>query len=1005
MTIDDEAYFPRGGAGKKEKSLKRAPYVFQPKKKNLEKKKKPGKRERNKQKTGQVAKIGDNSDDESAANDSVVNVSETAESPEPRLRKTQPLQYRDLAEGFVSLCSVQSVLKCYIRVSLPERLLATVKWTDISTPLSQTERRGPCKIPDLEKLFKVDDVLACRIKSVSGKGTNFEVSATTDPAELNRDTSCDSVLVGSVFFGAVQSVEDHGYMVFSGISGLNAFLPFENCKSFLKHRKLKSFPVGKLLWCIVTKSDVGDLTNNVQVAVDEEYFGRLEPAASKILTPGNRLDLIVTKHLNEKVQVSDVGKNFHGFIPRSHLRSFNEDISEEYQVGAKLIGSVLYKFPVTNVAAFSLKVEPARKLKQIVETGEVFQTAEICWHEHRGIGVKFEHRGVLCYGFVSRKRMEGSVESKSLKELFPKGNHISVVVIGYHHIDKLYTCSTQDEILTGKFLMVKQLKEMVGKLVTVEVKSKNEKGAVVAIDNRTAFVPVTQVTDVKCLKPLEKLKINSKHQGRVLRFDPEKNSILVTLRPTLVNNKPLTDFKHAKRGDSYYGSVASIGEDKITVAFFNALKAEILQENLIEDCRKYSVGTLLKCHVIKEKTGYTPPRFSLVRSVDQMVLSIGSTYKLIVKAKDATGIECLLGEGSTVQNVKIPKEYLCDHEKLQTKTLERLAPGSTVDAQLFCYDSFLNPVFTMRDSVRRLFAEGGERLKTKGLAALAVKTLIPAIVADVTEDGVYVWVPVPMYNGKVLVDKNAFDEEVSVNDLIWLSVKRINIGGKQIFLERPSIESHKEELQKWAVENLISYLNEIATFLSYKPNDVVSVVLKEENHCQLPDGRKGIILPVMSNKSSVTVTGRRLTVLFEERGAKEAVYLADSKLPSPSETIDPQPKEFEVIHVNKMFFICKSADNTVCYVPRFLSPSSTKPDVKKVAIGRLLMVKPIRVENGLLFGCLLPSISEQNHEDVRAAEDESSLLDASVGKKKTRKRKREKKGKDEPSKKHKRPED
>ncbi|CAB0019316.1 unnamed protein product, partial [Nesidiocoris tenuis] len=234
--------------------------------------------------------------------------------------------------------------------------------------------------------------------------------------------------------------------------------------------------------------------------------------------------------------------------------------------------------------------------------------------------------------------------------MFSSSNHISVVVIGYHHIDKLYTCSTQDEILTGKFLMVKQLKEMVGKLVTVEVKTKNEKGAVVAIDNRTAFVPVTQVTDVKCLKPLDKLKINSKHQGRVLRFDPEKNSILVTLRPTLVNNKPLTDFKHAKRGDSYYGSVASIGEDKITVAFFNALKAEILQENLIEDCRKYSVGTLLKCHVIKEKTGYTPPRFSLVRSVDQMVLSIGSTYKLIVKAKDATGIECLLGEGSTVQN-------------------------------------------------------------------------------------------------------------------------------------------------------------------------------------------------------------------------------------------------------------------------------------------------------------------------------------------------------------------
>ncbi|KAF6211655.1 hypothetical protein GE061_012168, partial [Apolygus lucorum] len=767
------------------------------------------------------------------------------------------------------------------------------------------------------------------------------------------------VHVGSVFLGAVKSVEDHGYLIFSGISGLNTFLPFTHCDVEVRKNKnrgdRKRLPVGKLVWCKVVKSTAAEGSKNVQVSTKNDDFNRVQLSedliSQKSLLPGMKFNLTVAKHVGRDLEVTVEGLDSRGFIPHSHLKSI-ACLANDFQIGVKLLGTVLYKYPISDVAAFSLRVEPTSQEKQDLETGEVFERAEIVSHDRRGLGVKFVRDDKTYYGIVSRRRMEGDLNGKKLEELFPKGNHLNVVVIGYHHIDQLYSCSTENDLLRGTLLTMTQLREMVGKAVTVEIKEIKERGAVVMIDKRTAFVPDNQVTDTLGSQPLKKLQVNSKHKGRILRVDSEKNAIFVTLRPSLVNNKPLTDFSKATKGDAYYGSISSRGDDKIGVAFFNGLKTEISQVNLIMDAHKYKVGELVKCYVVKEGNLKRNPNFSLVRHVDQMLLSIGETHKLIVKGTSQSGIECLLEVKNNVINVSIPLQLLCDDENLWEPMRRTISPGKTVDGHLFCYDGCLNPVFTLRESVKYFFQEGGDRLRSQGFSALRHRPLIPVIVSEEVNDGFYVSVPVPKYNGKVLVPKEVINHYKSPNpgDVMWLVVESVNLPDRKINFTYPTLETHVKQLKHWAVSHLRSHLSVASMISKYKSGDKVSAVATGVgNRCRLSDGKEGVIEDPDKSRKFSEGQKLELTVLLEDP-EKGTLHLTEWKHLPPADL--SQAQKFSTFFVSDRFFVGKSTNGSICFCPTVFHPylPTSEVDLQHFSREKSILMDLCCQEENLLIG-------------------------------------------------------
>uniref|UniRef100_A0A0A9ZC67 S1 motif domain-containing protein n=1 Tax=Lygus hesperus TaxID=30085 RepID=A0A0A9ZC67_LYGHE len=954
---EEEEYFPRGGSSGKIATKKH--FVFEKDNKtSKEPKKRLGKRERRKlkQQKGQKSnKDGDGeSEDEGGADESfddyeAANLDGAVQ--ETRLKKLEPLSYHNLAEGMVTLCSVNTILSRSIKVSLPERLLCTIDFQDISTPLKEAESG------DVNKIFRVGDIIACKIKSIKKRSGDSQVRATSDPAQINCDLDHNDIHVGSVFLGAVKSVEDHGYMIFSGISELNAFLPFNNVEGRKKNKKKEKKPlaVGKLVWCKVVKSTDSEGIKNVQVSTRTEDFDELQLSedviSEKSLLPGMKFNLTVTKHVGRNLEVSIKGIDSQGFIPHYHLRSI-ACMANDFQIGAKLLGTVLYKYPISNVAAFSLRVGPTSQEKQVFETGEVFERAEIVSHDKRGLGVKFERDDNTCYGIISKRRMEGDLKGKQLEELFPKGNHLKVVIIGYHHIDQLYSCSTEDDLLSGKFLTMSQLREMVGKAVNVVVKEIKERGAVVMIDKRTAFVPANQVTDTVGSQPLKKLQVNSKHKGRILRVDPEKNAITVTLRPTLVNNKPLIDFMKTTKGDAYYGSITSTGDDKINVTFFNGLKTGILQENLILDSYKYKIGELVKCYVLREGNLKRSPRFSLVRHVDQMLLSIGETYKLIVKGTTQSGVECLLKEKNSVINAFIPLQLLCDDENLWERMRQTLSPGKTIDGHVFCFDSHLNPVLTLRESVKYYFREGGDRLRSHGFSALKNGIIMPVIIYEEVVDGFYVSVPVPKYNGKVLVPKEVIHRygNVNVRDVLWLAVESVNLGDRKINFSYPTLEAHEKQLKRWAISNLRSYLTVVSSIMKYKPGDRVSAVATGVgNRCRLSDGKEAIIEDSDKSRKFSEEQKLDMMVLLEDP-EKGTLHLTEWKDPPAADL--SLPKKYATFFVSERFFVGRSTDGSICFCPTVFHPKSSESDadLRHFSREKALLIDLCQKDGNLLLG-------------------------------------------------------
>ena len=60
---------------------------------------------------------------------------------------------------------------------------------------------------------------------------------------------CAHVLQGTVLHGAVQSKEDHGYIIDFGISNVSGFLPLANAKPLLEHVSSVRVPSASLiLW-------------------------------------------------------------------------------------------------------------------------------------------------------------------------------------------------------------------------------------------------------------------------------------------------------------------------------------------------------------------------------------------------------------------------------------------------------------------------------------------------------------------------------------------------------------------------------------------------------------------------------------------------------------------------------------------------------------------------------------------------------------------------------------
>ncbi|XP_014242213.1 protein RRP5 homolog [Cimex lectularius] len=896
---DDDVYFPRGGNDEgKERSLKRkGTFIFDKRVPKKKLKAQPGKRERERMKKSKVQNY--------------------ASLPSIGHKNVEFLKY-PVPEGTLLMCCVVEIHPNSLSVKLPNRISAKIHVKDISQPLNNVLNEK--KKINLHKMFTVGNCYPCkRISSPDSR----DICVTMNPAAINSELNFTQVFKGMLIIGAVSSETDHGYTIFTGIPGVIAFLSNENASVFIEQmNKKRPLCTGQLVWCKVVKCKLSEQTNIIEVsahpdAVGEEVTSRVIP---EMLIPGATFNATVDEVKKNAVYITLNNSCLGGFILHSHLLSPK---LSDYKAGTDVSVGVLYKYPFSELTAFSMTIKPHSVLKKEIKDGTLLERAKILEVNARGVMLQLNHNEKIYRGMITHRRLSNMTSFEEKVDRFPVGNHISVRVLGYDYIEPMYSCSNEDDILHEKIITTGNIK--VGQIVNVVIVEKQHNGYVGTIGKLRAFIPSEHVSDDPGSAHF--LKIGSKKEGRVLKIQDNYNTAIITLNPLLLSGPALKSLKKVSQGEAYYGTITGKEEEDIKVTFFKGITVNINSTNLIKDIKQYTLGETVKCYVFGFKKGY--PEFSLLKSVDQSNLSIGKQYTLIITEIKKEGIICLGKEKNEIFKADLPLHHLSDHPELWNLLLSKYKLGDTVsDAFLFNYRNG-RAVFSLRESVCYFFKKK-KNIVSKGVKALETDMILPCTIS-INNSVMKVSVPVPMFNKEIY-----FNLEDHTNDLnsqyttvYYYNNQPASLQVKQYNKNNGNIELYRNKStypdEKWAVNNLKSFLGSISQFQQFQLGDTLNVIVQsvdKSSKATVGITESGKKVCIYSDKNLQPKSKLNVVVLFDDVLNNVIHTVPSSQIEKDEENIEtsqdkhPKIQEVRIIFGNSLLMIgWIKTINKFAYIP------------------------------------------------------------------------------------------
>lgn len=156
----------------------------------------------------------------------------------------QSLTYSTLCQGMVILGRVHEATDYDLIVSLPGRLGGRVKVTDISesyTNLLQSivnsKSDSLAEFKSLPELYTAGDYVVAYVKAL-GEDERWRVSLSLESSLVNQNLSANFLSKGSKIVCTVSSIEDHGYVIETGITNVRAFLSKKDVEGNTEYCKI-----------------------------------------------------------------------------------------------------------------------------------------------------------------------------------------------------------------------------------------------------------------------------------------------------------------------------------------------------------------------------------------------------------------------------------------------------------------------------------------------------------------------------------------------------------------------------------------------------------------------------------------------------------------------------------------------------------------------------------------------------------------------------------------------
>lgn len=350
---------------------------------------------------------------------------------------------------------VTKIETTYLQVSLPGRLTGQVNVKNISKSyvniLNQmlNDMDNVDGYKSLDEMFNLGQIVCVRVMEVK-QGGGFGISLSMNPADIQVDFHHKKIGKGMILSVAVEGIEDHGYVIETGVKNLRGFLPMAN--------STESLGVGQIVFCQVTEMKSANVASTAILSVVDSGSRKLknvkEPNLTYIL-PTMIVKFKIKKVLDDGLQGSLMNDTFTAYINEHQLGNKTKKYKENEEVDAR----VLYIMPITKLVYLSLNLGDSIALcGDELKIGAVLDKAKVNRIGTGGLIMKLNDNAK---GLVSLKSLRSGVQSNfdsdEVMQKYHKNSYHRVRIISYDPMDSLYVCSVDEKIINEKFFSVEDV--------------------------------------------------------------------------------------------------------------------------------------------------------------------------------------------------------------------------------------------------------------------------------------------------------------------------------------------------------------------------------------------------------------------------------------------------------------------------------------------------------------------------------------------------------------------
>ena len=490
------------------------------------------------------------------------------------------------------------------------------------------------------------------------------------PSDINSEIPHKALADGLIICGAISEIEDHGYIMETGVKNVRAFLPLSNIKK-------KSPEVGQNIHCYIESATHSGSTSTVILKAfkskEERTLKVIEDGQVNIdlLFPGTKVKFTVTYTLPLGLQGTILDDNVDAYVNQNHLTKPTSKV-EDYSLFKMLDARILYILPITKQVFVTLSYPHGNKISTEIpcEIGSIVEDAKVINRAVNGIlfSINKKWKAVLPKSYLKSKINDNFDEEVILSKYQPNSIH-RVRLLRYEMFDRVFICTDDELSLQYKYFKATDLK--VNGIYECKIMSPipSGNGYYIKIDNVRGVLGGFNIDKSQNYRPKQTISV------RVQEIDEERNVIQVNNRIEYMNkaNRVLSNMEKAAPGKRFLGTVTKDLSQSFTVNFFNHIVGIVFKRHSVEHLyNNLRPGSICEFTIHEIEDGKPLKLF-----VEKNEEFFGEIKKVKVTGCYDTGIDVINEE--TKERGSIPTNYLSDFMELNHQILKSYKEGDLLD--------------------------------------------------------------------------------------------------------------------------------------------------------------------------------------------------------------------------------------------------------------------------------------------------------------------------------------